>query len=124
MTRAQRPAHPASLTLEGEQILFPRLPFDIHERTEKAVHDEQLVSFVERATIAKNEARKATLAASFGDRTDAIRSLAGRIKQHTLDHLDHYIELFEKRATEAGAHGDVQLSVRPGSLLAAAVRSA
>ena len=42
--------------------------------------------------------------ALFGDYDDpnALRTLAGRIKQHTLDHLDHYLERAEARLGENG----------------------
>jgi L-lactate dehydrogenase complex protein LldF len=43
--------------------------------------------------------------ALFGDYDDPdrLRALAGRIKQHALDHLDHYLERAEARLTENGA---------------------
>ena len=42
--------------------------------------------------------------ALFGDydAPNELRALAGRIKQHTLDHLDHYLERAEARLTEQG----------------------
>ncbi len=51
---------------------------------------------------AGHEKRTLTL---FGDYADpaALRSLAGRIKQHTIDHLDTYLERAARRLEEHGA---------------------
>jgi len=93
-----------ALTLEGEQILFPSLPYDIRDRAAVATGNEQLQAFVNTATYRKDVSRRETCEAVFGDRHDALRSLAGDIKQHTLDHLDHYLEKFIDAASRAGTH--------------------
>lgn len=93
----------AALTLEGEQVLFPQLPYDIHRRAASAVADPQLQQFVNAATYLKDVTRKRVCRDTFGDRHEAMRELAGRIKQHTLDHLDYYLEQFIDRAQQAGA---------------------
>lgn len=46
--------------------------------------------------------RKAVLENDFSD-PDALRRLAGQIKQHTLDHLDQYLEQAEASLQKAGA---------------------
>ena len=97
-------ASPAALTLEGRQILFPALPFDIQGRSARATADEQLQRFVNKATLLKDQSRQRVCADVFGARHDAVRTLAGQIKQHTLDHLDDYLDQFTQRATEVGAH--------------------
>lgn len=94
----------APLTLEGEEILFPELPYDIHARATAATGDAKLQSFVNTATYRKDVSRRETCEAVFGDRHEALRELAGDIKQHTLDHLDFYLEQFIDAATGAGAH--------------------
>ncbi len=100
-------SEPVALTssvgkLQGHDILFPPLPYDIHARAQAATHDTQLQQFVHNATYLKDQGRKRIFAASFGERYDAMRELGGRIKQHALDHLDYYLEEWIDRATEAG----------------------
>jgi len=86
----------------GEQILFPSLPYTVGERSDEATQDLQLQQFVNHATLSKDRGRKQMMGATFGDNVDAVRSLAGDIKQHTLDHLDHYLEQFIENAAAAG----------------------
>lgn len=95
--------HPVALSHDGEPLLFPSLPYDLHRRAQRAVTDAQVQKFVNTATLSKDNARKAVAREVFGDRHDALRTLAGSIKQHTLDHLDHYVEQFVEAATAAGA---------------------
>ncbi len=95
---------PVPLSREGESILFPELPFDMHPRAERAIADEKVQHFVNAATTKKDGQRQAVTRAVFGEKHDRLRTLAGEIKQHTLDHLDTYLEQFTDRATEAGAH--------------------
>ncbi len=91
-----------SLTHEGVSLLFPSLPYHMEDRIPSAVTDAQLQDFVNSATLKKDIARRELLPAVFGDKTDAMRTLAGRIKQHTLDHLDQYIEQFVDQAEKQG----------------------
>ena len=88
--------------LSGHDKLFPQLPYTISDRSDKATRDIQLQQFVNNATFKKDEARKATMTATFGQRVDDVRTLAGEIKQHALDHLDHYLEQWIDNATAAG----------------------
>jgi L-lactate dehydrogenase complex protein LldF len=112
MTTLQKPNPPATnpgdapvpLTREGESLLFPQLPYDMHRRAELVQSHKQALSFVNNATLLKDNARKAYTAKVFGDKHDAIRTLAGDIKQHTLDNLDYYLEQF---VTNARANGSV-----------------
>ena len=94
---------PVSLTREGESILFPELPFDMHDRSARAVDNPALVEAIEKATYAKVHAREAACDQAFGDRYEAMRRLGERIKQHTLDHLDHYLDRFIDNAEASGA---------------------
>ncbi|MBI1336996.1 MAG: iron-sulfur cluster-binding protein [Phycisphaera sp.] len=88
----------------GHDILFPSLPYDLHGRAQAATHDEQLQRFVNHATLSKDQSRKKVTLEIYGrDHLDDARTLAGQIKQHTLDHLDHYLETFVDNATRAGA---------------------
>ncbi len=93
----------AALTRGGHDILFPQLPYDMHRRADLATQNEQLQSFVEHGTITKHYKRVEVCNAAFGENYEAMRVLSGQIKQHTLDHLYHYIEQFADRAAAAGA---------------------
>lgn len=86
----------------AENPLHVRLPFDMLPRTGKALKDVRLQQFVRDATVSKDRGRRAAFAEVFGERYDDLRALAGSIKQHTLDHLDWYLDLFIDRATQAG----------------------
>jgi L-lactate dehydrogenase complex protein LldF len=71
-------------------------------RVEEAVVNVQLQQFVNSTTRLKNSSRMDTCREAFGDDYDAVRHLAGRIKQHTLDHLDVYLQQFVEQAQAAG----------------------
>jgi L-lactate dehydrogenase complex protein LldF len=89
--------------MSGEEILSPPLPYRMGPRVERAVRDVRLRQFVENAAELKHRGRVNACRDAFGERYDAVRQLAGRIKQHTLDHLDHYLDRFTAAATAAGA---------------------
>jgi L-lactate dehydrogenase complex protein LldF len=99
MTTAPTPPAPSP----ADHPLEPALPYDMRPRAAKAAGDVQLQQFVHRATEAKVSGRLRSCAAAFGPRYDDVRELAGRIKQHTLDHLDTYVERFVDRANASGA---------------------
>lgn len=87
----------------GEHPLEPALPYRMAPRLARAAGDVQLQQFVNAATRLKDARRAASFEATFGERLGAVRDLAARIKQHTLDHLDHYLDQFIDRAEAAGA---------------------
>ena len=87
----------------GHDILFPPLPYNIHDRAGAALENEALQVAVDKATRKKDDARRAYCPEVFGERYDALRTLAGEIKQHTLDNLDYYVNQFVDNATAAGA---------------------
>lgn len=93
---------PVGLSVNGHDLLFPPLPYDIHARADKATADKQLLDFVHVATYRKDVTRKQVTSAAFGQKHGDFRELGAAIKQHTLDHLDHYIEKFVDNATAAG----------------------
>ncbi len=66
-------------------------------RLDKGVRDSVL-----GGSAAGTEKRRQVL---FGDlpNADSLRALAGRIKQHTLEHLDRYLEAAEERLIDNGA---------------------
>lgn len=86
----------------GHEILFPRLPYDMAPRVGLARRDISLQQFVHQATRSKDAGRRSAMHEAFGERADDLRRLAGQIKQHTLDHLDHYLGLWIDRARAAG----------------------
>ncbi len=92
---------PVALT-RGQELLFPALPYVMGDRVGAATGDVQLQQFVHRATYLKDSGRKVAWDTAYGDRYDAMRDMAAAIKQHTLDHLDFYLEQFIDRATAAG----------------------
>jgi L-lactate dehydrogenase complex protein LldF len=102
--RADAPSGAASATSAPphEHPLHVPLPYDLRPRARKAIGDIQLQQFVGTATRTKDRARRAAFERVFGERGDALRSLAGSSKQHTLDHLDWYLNRFIDRATAAG----------------------
>ena len=93
---------PTPLTINGQSILFPPLPFDLKARADLATKDEKLQQFVNHAAYSRDQQRKNVCGETFGENYDPMRELAGDIKQHTLDHLDYYLEQFIKNATDAG----------------------
>jgi L-lactate dehydrogenase complex protein LldF len=68
----------------------------------RAARDVMLQQFVNSATSLKDKGRVSACREAFGGNYDAVRELAGRIKQHTLDHLDHYLDQFISAAEAAG----------------------
>ncbi|MFZ5893719.1 MAG: lactate utilization protein B [Myxococcota bacterium] len=57
---------------------------------------------VRAGSKATHEKRSETLYADYAE-PDRLRKLAGAVKQHTLEHLDHYLELASARLSENGA---------------------
>jgi L-lactate dehydrogenase complex protein LldF len=64
--------------------------FDFEQSSSAAAGDERLKSAVSAATMRQYSGRQARLG-ELRD-ADALRELAGQIKQHALDHLDFYLE--------------------------------
>ena len=90
-------------TQTAQEILFPQLPYSMTDRVAHAADDAQLQAFVHRATLTKHYERQESCVATFGaEGYQAMRHLAEQIKQHTLDHLDYYLEQFTDAATAAG----------------------
>lgn len=65
-------------------------PFDFHVASAKAAGDEKLRRAIGTAVMKQYDARKLRLL-DLPD-PDKLRTLAGQIKQHALDHLDYYLE--------------------------------
>jgi len=71
------------------------------ENVKTALGQPNLRVALDRTTGLLTSRRRETIAA-YPEYAEA-RTTAARIKDHTLAHLDHYLEMFEKNATAAGA---------------------
>jgi len=66
----------------------------------KALADDALRAAIADTTVKKMASRAAAIAQV--DQFQALRDLAARIKQHTIDHLDGYLDEFVRRFEAAG----------------------
>ena len=76
--------------------------FDFHSVSVKAAGDEKLKTSINNAVLRQYTGRQLRLL-ELPD-SDALRTLAGQIKQHTLDHLDFYLEQFIANVERNGGH--------------------
>jgi L-lactate dehydrogenase complex protein LldF len=77
-------------------------PFNFHEISTKAAGDEKLKRSINNAVMRQYTGRQLRLL-ELPD-ADALRTLAGDIKQHALDHLDHYLEQLKASVERNGGH--------------------
>src|SRR5437016_12801025 len=80
--------------------------FDFHSVSVKAAGDEKLKTAINNAVLRQHTARQLRLL-DLPD-SDPLRTLAGNIKQHTLDYLDYYLEQFIANVERNG--GQVHLA--------------
>jgi L-lactate dehydrogenase complex protein LldF len=76
--------------------------FDFHTVSVKAAGDEKLKTAINNAVLRQYTGRQLRLL-DLPD-ADALRELAGQIKQHALDHLDHYLEMLVTSVERNGGH--------------------
>jgi L-lactate dehydrogenase complex protein LldF len=69
-----------------------------------ALSDLNLQSTIQSATARFGEKRREVIAPETLPEYQELRDHASRLKQHTLDHLDHYLEIVEARVQERGGH--------------------
>jgi L-lactate dehydrogenase complex protein LldF len=74
--------------------------FDFHSISTKAAGDERLKTSINNAVMRQYTGRQLRML-ELPD-SDALRTLAGQIKQHTIDYLDHYLELFTQNVRKNG----------------------
>src|SRR4051794_3460110 len=76
--------------------------FDFHSISTKAAGDERLKTAINNAVLRQYTGRQLQLL-QLPD-SDALRTLAGDIKQHALDHLDYYLEQLQANVERNGGH--------------------
>src|SRR4051794_12550684 len=74
--------------------------FDFHQVSVKAAGDEKLKTAINNAVLRQYTGRQLRLL-DLPD-SDKLRTLAGQIKQHTLDYLDYYLEQVAINVRKAG----------------------
>src|SRR3954468_19658625 len=75
-------------------------PFDFHKVSVKAAGDEKLKTAINNAVMRQYTGRQLRLL-DLPD-SDKLRTLAGDIKQHTLEYLDYYLEQLATNVRKAG----------------------
>jgi L-lactate dehydrogenase complex protein LldF len=78
------------------------LQFDFHRASIDAAGNERLKRAIDNAVVRNDKGRQLKLL-ELPD-SNAVRTLAGEIKQHTLDHLDYYIEQLAQNVERRGGH--------------------
>lgn len=95
------PVHPSSATAdfidEAQHSLF-----DFHGVTSKHAVNARLKKSVNKATLHQYTQRLARMP-ELPD-ADGLRTMAGQIKQHTLEHLDYYLEQLTANVEKNGGH--------------------
>jgi L-lactate dehydrogenase complex protein LldF len=76
--------------------------FDFYSISVKSAGDERLKLAVNSATLRQDSGRRLRLLEI--PQADRLRELAGQIKQHTLDHLDYYLEQAVAAVERNGGH--------------------
>lgn len=76
--------------------------FDFHTVSVKAAGDERLKRAVSDATMRQHTGRQLRMLDL--PNPDKLRTLAGEIKQHALDHLDYYLVQFKQNVERNGGH--------------------
>jgi L-lactate dehydrogenase complex protein LldF len=74
--------------------------FDFHQVSVKAAGDERLKTAINNAVMRQYTGRQLQML-SLPD-ADGLRDLAGRIKQHALDHLDYYLDQLKTNVERNG----------------------
>ncbi len=69
-----------------------------------ALSDIKLQGAIQSATARFGETRREAVAFEVLPEYQELRDHAARVKQHTLNHLDHYLETVEARVQERGGH--------------------
>src|SRR5689334_10877244 len=76
--------------------------FDFKSQSSAAAHNEKLKRSINNAVMRQHTARQYQL--SQIPYADELRSLAGQIKQHTVENLDFYLEQLAANVRKNGGH--------------------
>ena len=95
------PVHRDSATAHFVQEAQHSL-FDFHGVSSRNAVDERLKRAVNKATLHQYTQRQAVMP-DLPD-ADGLRTLAGRIKQHTIENLDYYLEQLKENVERNGGH--------------------
>jgi L-lactate dehydrogenase complex protein LldF len=93
--------HPPHKPVRG--MALPVFNPDFKAHAHEAALDDLLHDAHENSIVKNWYARARVLSADLPD-ANALRSLAGNIKAHTLDHLDYYLEQFADNVEKSGGH--------------------
>jgi L-lactate dehydrogenase complex protein LldF len=85
----------------ARQLALPVFNEDFVAASKSAAVDAVLHGAMENACVKKDYGRREYLARELPD-PNGLRALAGKIKAHTLDHLDYYLEQFEANVAKNG----------------------
>ena len=80
---------------------LPIFSLDFRSDARRAAHDQVLHGAMEHSCVKKDAGRKEMLPRELPD-PEGLRGLAGRIKAHTLDYLDFYVEELERNIIQNG----------------------
>ncbi|HVT83459.1 MAG TPA: LutB/LldF family L-lactate oxidation iron-sulfur protein [Phycisphaerae bacterium] len=83
------------------RFALPVFEKDFHAAAARSVADERLRGATSDACIKKDEGRQMRLSTELRD-AEALRDLAARIKEHTIEHLPHYLELLAENVRRNG----------------------
>jgi L-lactate dehydrogenase complex protein LldF len=87
-------------SITQDRLPNPSAAGDFRSLSASAAADERLINAIGANTMRQYEGRRERML-ELPD-PDGLRSLAGEIKQHTLDHLDYYLEQFESSTQRNG----------------------
>ncbi len=88
------------MTTTTQRLPLPVFRPDFMKSAHDAIDDAVLQDAIDNAVVKKDYGRRATLQ-ELPD-ADGLRTLAGEIKRHTLDHLDYYLEELEANIIKNG----------------------
>src|SRR5438445_190667 len=76
--------------------------FDFHQVSVKAAGDERLKAAINNAVLRQYTGRQQSMR-DLPD-PDRLRTIAGEIKQHAIENLDHYLEQLQASVEKNGGH--------------------
>jgi L-lactate dehydrogenase complex protein LldF len=80
------------------------MPSEFHQKAHETLANANLQLAIFSATGRLKDKRSEAVAAGELPDYQELRTRANAVKQHTIDNLDHYLELFERNVTAHGGH--------------------